>query len=60
MKIKVNDMHCQSCSGKIQRLLLSNGIVAKVDGLNKLVFVDEEGDRAIEIIKEAGYNPEAQ
>lgn len=59
MKIQVSDMHCQSCSGKIQRLLLQNGIIAKVDGNSKLVFVDEDGDRAIELIKEAGYTPEA-
>lgn len=58
MKIKVDDMYCQSCSGKIKRLLLQNGIIAKVDGNSKLVFIDDNGDKAMELIKDAGYTPE--
>lgn len=58
-KIVVKDMTCMSCVNKIQSVLLTNGIVPKIDLLKHEVIVDKKNkDKAVELIKNSGYNPE--
>lgn len=54
--IKVENMNCQNCVGKIQRALLLNDIVNEIDLSKKEVTVsDEQHLEAVEIIENAGY-----
>lgn len=58
MKITVKDMTCNHCVAKIQKALLMEKIMAKIDLSSHTVDVkDIDLDRAIVLIKEAGYSP---
>lgn len=60
MKIKVPNMTCNNCAGKIQAQLLTKGINAKFDVNNKIVEIkDNEYKEAVTAIKAAGYDVEA-
>jgi Cu+-exporting ATPase len=60
MKIKVEDMSCGHCTAKITSVLEAEGaknIHCDLD--TKVVsFENVEQDKAVELVKEAGYNPE--
>lgn len=57
--IRVADMTCMGCKKKLQLKLLSNGINASFDVSAHTISVQEtETNKAVEIIKEAGYTPE--
>lgn len=57
--IKVSDMTCMSCIKKIQTKLLTNGINAKFDVSTHTISVNtNETEKAVNIIKDAGYTPE--
>lgn len=54
--IKVENMNCQNCVGKIQRSLLINGIENEIDLPNRTVSVSEDAyQKAVEVIEKAGY-----
>lgn len=58
MKIKVMDMTCNHCVAKIQKELLINQVKSKIDLASKTVEVDDDKkDKAIHLIKQAGYTP---
>ncbi|NLK13009.1 MAG: heavy-metal-associated domain-containing protein [Candidatus Phytoplasma sp.] len=54
--IKVENMNCQNCVGKIQRALLLKDIVNQIDLSKKEVTVsDDKYLEAIDVIENAGY-----
>lgn len=58
MKITVKDMTCNHCVAKIQKALLMEKIMAKIDLSSHTVDVkDIDLDKAMVAIKEAGYTP---
>ena len=57
--IKVNDMTCMNCVNKITMKLNVNNINSNIDLKNHTVQVeDTDLSKAVELIKEVGYNPE--
>lgn len=56
--IKVSDMNCAHCEGRIDKGLNAlDGVVAKVDLANKEVSITSEltNEEIIEAVKEIGY-----
>ncbi|CCV64464.1 preddicted heavy metal transport/detoxification protein [Alteracholeplasma palmae J233] len=56
--ITVTDMSCQHCVAKINKALLTKGVVGKIDLAGHTVSVKEaDEEKALVAIEEAGYTP---